>query len=264
MATHDSYEPGTPSWVDYMAADLEAAKSFYPSVFGWDLEDQFDDDGNHIYTTATKDGKRVAGIFTQPGELAEQGVPPMWNTYVTVADADATTEAVTTAGGSVIMAPMDVMEDGRMASFLDPTGAAISVWQPRDHNGAELVNEPGALVWNELVTTDIATASEFYSRVFSWQTADNPMGTDDVYTVFHLEGTTPEQAIAGGMPPPMPQIPTHWSVYFGVDDTDATVEAATAAGASLMGEPQDTPFGRTAHLLDPQGGAFAILGLGAA
>lgn len=261
MATNDSYEPGTPSWVDYMAADLDAAKTFYSTIFGWELEDQFDPDGNHIYTGATKDGKRVAGLFTQPGELADQGVPPMWNTYVTVADADAAMEAVTAAGGSVIMPPMDVMEHGRMASFLDPTGAAFSTWQPRNHNGAELVNEPGSLVWNELVTPDIATASEFYAKVFAWQAADNPMG-DEEYTVFHLAGTTPEQAIAGGMAPPMPQIPTHWSVYFGVQDTDATIEAATGAGARLMGEPQDSPFGRTAHLLDPQGGPFAILGLG--
>lgn len=261
MATRNSYEPGTPSWVDYMAADLETAKSFYGTLFGWDLDDQFDPDGNHIYTNARKDGKSVAGLFACPEELAGQGVPPMWNTYVAVADADAAAGAVTSAGGSVTMAPMDVMDQGRMATFLDPTGAAFGVWQAGRHKGAEVVNEPGSLVWNELVTPDITSASEFYARVFSWQAADSPMGTDE-YTVFHLEGTTPEQAIAGGMAPPMPQIPTHWGVYFGVQDTDATLEAATGAGARLMGEAQDSPFGRIAHLLDPQGGSFAIIGLG--
>ena len=84
------------------------------------------------------DGKRVAGLM---GHMQE-GQPTAWATSCSVADADDTAQKVTAAGGTVVVAPMDVTDLGRMAVFADPTGAVFGVWQPRAFTGADLVNEP--------------------------------------------------------------------------------------------------------------------------
>ena len=146
MPERTKYAPGTPSWVDIQTSDPTGAKAFYSALFGWEYDDQpvgHDAEGNDaFYSMATKNGKHVAAIAPLP----MPGVPPHWNTYVTVADVDATAAQVPGAGGSVMMPPFDVMDAGRMAVIADPTGALICLWQATNHIGASLVNEHGTLV----------------------------------------------------------------------------------------------------------------------
>ena len=107
MTEHTSHAPGTPSWVDLMASDLDQAKDFYTGLFGWDLQDQFDDEGNRIYSMARVDGKAVAGMGEIPPGVE---MPSVWNTYVATANLDSTVAAVEAAGGSVMMPPIQVMD----------------------------------------------------------------------------------------------------------------------------------------------------------
>jgi len=86
-------------------------------------------------------GQPVAGL----GPQMNPDAPAAWTTYVSVDDADKSAELASDAGGRVLLEPFDVLTVGRMAIILDPVGAAIAMWQPRDHIGAGLVNEPGAL-----------------------------------------------------------------------------------------------------------------------
>ncbi len=256
MPERTAYEPGTPSWVDLQTSDQNGAKEFYRALFGWDYDDQVaghDDAGNEaIYSMATKNGKHVAAIAPLP----MPGVPPHWNTYVTVADADASAAMVPEAGGNVIMPPFDVMDAGRMAVIADPTGAMLCLWQPKSNIGAYLVNEPGTLCWNELMTPDVAAATEFYSKLFGW--VAKPVGGPEMeYWELSLNG----RAIGGAMKPPMPGMPAAWGVYFAVDDTDRTAETAAAKGGSVMQPPTDIPPGRFAVLTDPAGAFFSVLKL---
>ncbi len=259
MTVRTSYEPGTPSWVDLMTTDVDAAKTFYGGLFGWDLEDQFDGD-TRIYTMASKGGKSTAGMGAMGPGMAESGMPPMWNTYVSVADVDATLAKVTEAGGTVMMPAMDVMDSGRMAVIMDPTGAAVSIWQPNQHIGAEVVNEHGALTWNELSTPDIPTAAAFYEKVFGWEHLTEDMG-DMEYTSFRLAGTAPDAPIAGAMNPPAEGIPPHWLTYIAVDDCDAAAKKVAELGGTVHQEPFDVPPGRMAVIGDPQGAVLAIMTL---
>lgn len=240
------YEHGVPSWVDIATPDPKAALGFYAALFGWEGEDMGEEAGH--YTIVTKSGKQVAAISP-----AQDPGPPRWTTYVNVDDADAVAAKVAEAGGEVVVPPMDVFTAGRMAIFTDTTGAALAVWQPADHIGAQLVNEEGAFIWSELTTSDLAKSKAFYSAVFGWE-----WGGSDEYA----EAKVSDRTIGGVMPrrPEIPpEVPDNWLVYFGTGDVDSDAEKATALGATVVFGPIDIPdAGRFAVLMDPQGAAFAI------
>jgi hypothetical protein len=251
MPEFTSYAAGTPSWVDHAAKDLEGSNSFYGTLFGWEADDQGEEMGH--YTLMRKGGKAVAGNM---GVMME-GQPSAWVSYVSVSDADATVDLAKKAGAAVFVEPMDVADIGRMAVFADPTGAAIGIWQPKTFNGAELANETGAFVWNELNTRDVSAAKAFYTDVFGWEPHDLDMG-EMAYTEWKADDKT----VAGmmTMPDMVPaEVPAHWLVYFGVDDTDASVSKATKLGATALFPPTDIPPGRFAVLSDPEGAVFAVI-----
>src|ERR1700741_1400269 len=166
MPERTSYTQGTPNWVDLPTSDQAAAKAFYAGLFGWTYDDQplgAEGEGQ-VYSMAMLGGHQVAAISPQPPEMAAAGAPPMWNTYITVDSADDAAAKIGAAGGKVLMEPFDVMTAGRMVFAMDPGGAMVAFWQPNEHIGARLVNEPGTVTWNELVTTDPSSA-KFYEQV---------------------------------------------------------------------------------------------------
>ena len=258
MTTMTSYPDGVPSWVDLATPDPAASKEFYAALFGWEYDDQPTDQPGSDYVMARRDGHAAAGMMQLSDQMAASGMPPVWTTYVSVSDIDATVAAVGPAGGTVLQPPMDVMDAGRMAVLSDPTGAVIALWQAEDHIGAEVVNEHGALSWNELITPDPAAAATFYGSVLGWRSETAPMPTGE-YTVFFVDGGN-ESGIAGAMAPPMPAMPAHWGVYFQVDDVRATIETAEDLGAQVLLEP--TPIqgvGTLAAVTDPQGAAVSFM-----
>jgi uncharacterized protein len=252
MPERTSYAQGTPSWVDLPTTDQNAAKAFYAGVFGWTYDDQPMGEGA-VYSLAKVRGLDVAAISPQPPEMAAAGAPPMWGTYITVDSADEAGAKIGAAGGKVLMEPFDVMDAGRMVFAMDPGGAMVAFWQPNQHIGARLVNEPGSLTWNELITTDPSSA-KFYEQVAGMTTSTMDMGQSQ-YTLFHAG----DQMVGGTIPPQMPGIPNHWHVYFGVDDADAAAARITELGGTILVPPFDTPVGRIAVAQDPQGATFSII-----
>lgn len=246
MPEVSSYDHGVPSWVDIGTSDLPAGLRFYTELFGWTAQDMGEEAGH--YTIVSKNGKQVSAI----SRAQDQG-PPRWTTYINVDDVDDAAKKAESAGGTVVVPPMDVMTAGRMAIFSDTTGAFIAVWQPGDHMGAQLVNEPGALAWTELSTSDLAKSKAFYSDVFGWT-----WGGSDEYAEAQVNGRT----IGGVMPrrPDLPaEVPDNWLVYFGSDDIDVQTKKAADLGATVVVEPMDIPgTGRFSVLVDPQGAAFAL------
>ena len=253
MPNRTSYAQGTPSWVDLQTTDQEAAKAFYSGLFGWTYDDQPMPQGA-VYSMAQIGQDNVAAIAPQPPEMAAQGVPPMWNTYIAVDSVDDAVAKVEAAGGQIAMPAFDIPEAGRMAFVLDPGGAAAGLWQAGQHIGASRVNEPGAVIWNELITADPAGSTGFYQQVVGLGTSDMEM-EGQKYTVFEAGG----KQVGGTTPPQMPGTPNHWHVYFATADADATAAKATGLGGSVLVPPFDTPVGRIAVLRDPQGAVFSIL-----
>lgn len=255
MPVRTSYAEGTPSWVDLSTTDPASAQAFYGGLFGWEFEANPTDQGGE-YVMASLGGKSAAGMMQQSPEQAQMGLPSLWNTYITVDDIAASAAKVDAAGGSVMMPPMQVMDAGHMAVVVDPTGAVVCMWQANEHIGCEVVNESGALIWNEMSNTDVASAKKFYETVFGMSSVDQDMGAPDPYTVFMVG----EDMVAGAMPPPMEGIPNHWAIYFGVDDTDASVAKATELGGSVIAPAMDIPgVGRIAGVSDPTGAMFFLM-----
>jgi uncharacterized protein len=246
-----TFPPGAPNWVDLGTTDVAAAAAFYGNLFGWTCEDLGPDAGG--YGMFRKDGKRVAGV----GPASDPARGTSWTTYFATGDAGDVAGKVDAHGGQVVVAPMDVMDQGRLAVFIDPAGAFFSVWQPGKHTGAELTNEPGSLTWAELMTSDIDACKSFYPRVLGVTIRDVSMGEGMTYTLLQAG----DNAVAGAMQldPAWGPMSSQWSIYFAVGDCDGTYAKALEVGATSIEAPQDSPAGRFAILTDPQGGKFSII-----
>src|SRR4051812_35307488 len=244
--------PGVPSWVDLGTADLDDALRFYTALFGWEAEVSGEEYGG--YTTFRLDDRAAAGA----GPLYGEGQPTAWSTYIATDDADEIAARVVAAGGKVLVAPFDVMYQGRMAAFLDPAGAPFSVWQAGTMRGADIFDVPGALTWNELTTRDVEGSAAFYGAVFGWVARESSMNGME-YIVWEHDGRT----IAGLQPMDGDEwpddLPPHWMPYFAVADCDGSAAYAQALGGRVMRPPVSLPIGRYAVLSDPQGGTFSIL-----
>ncbi|MFG3050892.1 VOC family protein [Kitasatospora sp. NPDC048239] len=248
------YKPGTPCWVDLMASDQQAAIDFYRDLFGWQGEVGPPEFGG--YAVCSLNGKPVAGIMAQMAPEGQPVPPVSWTTYLAADDADAAARSIADSGGTILYPVMDVGTVGRMLVAADPTGAVFGVWQKVDFIGAGIVNEPGALVWNELNTTDTDAAGRFYHQAVGLRPA-TIQGMEGYYSLNVGDRTV------GGMQPTAsylaPGTPPHWMTYFSVDDTDSTVDALVKAGGSVIQPPFDMQSGRMAVVQDPQGAVFALI-----
>jgi uncharacterized protein len=244
MGERTSYPPGTFSWAELATSDGGAAKAFYAQLFGWEYEDNPVGD-DQVYTMASRDGGQVAALFQDPSQ------PPHWNCYVTVASADESAAKAAELGANVLAEPFDVMDVGRMAVFTDPQGASLCIWEARTSIGATLVNAPGALAWNDLLTGDPAASAEFYAGLFGWTTEEIPESGG--YRIIRNG-----ERSNGGMMPAPDGIPA-WIPYFGHEDVDRLVEDVAARGGQVLNGPVQVPAGRFAVLRDPQGAVFSAL-----
>jgi uncharacterized protein len=264
MSQRDGYEEGVPCWIDTLQPDPEAARNFYGAVFGWEFAGPgpMPGDPPGRYYVARLRGRDTAGI----GSHVAKNAPPMrtWYTYVSVESADAAAERVRRAGGVVVAGPYDAPPAGRLALMTDPTGALFCVWEPRERQGAQLVNEPGAWSMSMLRTPDPERAAEFYSAVFGWTTETFGAGENE-FTMFRLPGYVggePQQPVSREVVATMAKVigdmHPHWSVDFWVHDVDATASKAAELGGATIAPAFETPVGKSAVLADPQDVSFSV------
>jgi predicted enzyme related to lactoylglutathione lyase len=242
-----------PGWIDLATTDLVAARDFYSRLFGWTTQIRQEPEAEG-YTLFLKDGKQVAGV----GPTMGGDQPPAWTMYIATDDAQAVAAKVEGANGKVVVPPMDVLDSGRIAVFMDTTGATFGVWQAGQNPGGEVFNEPGTYTWSELTTWEPETGKEFYRHVFGWQGTDRKVG-QTAYTTFRLNG-----APAAGLMPMVGEmwpadLPSHWMNYVAVADTDATAAKVSELGGTVSVAPTDIAPGRFAIISDPQGAVLSII-----
>jgi predicted enzyme related to lactoylglutathione lyase len=253
MPTRDTPWPnGTPCWIDYGAADIEAAKSFYTAVLGWTYTGGEPEYGG--YLTAHVHDRQAAGLAPQQ----DPDDPPRWTTYFATDDAAATAARIRDAGGTVVVEPMEVGPMGTMVIARDPQGNPFGLWQAGMHTGVRIHNEPGALAWNEEMVADTAAAKQFYSAVFGFtfeQMSPEMAGEGMDYATFTTGGNP-----LGGLGAADPSMPTGWLTCFSVGSADEAAAAVQAGGGKVTMQPMDTPFGRFAIVEDPWGAPFEVMG----
>jgi uncharacterized protein len=294
MPQRDGYIPGVPCWVDVSEPDPEAALEFYGGLFGWGFEDVIPPSSEGSYFIARGE-TASSSIFDTSGELRSgdvaairsipQGAPPtaMWNTYFWVDSAEEVASRVRDHGGGVVAEPFDFLNASRTAVFTDPEGAEFSVWEAREHKGAQLVNDPGAVVFNNFNTRDVEGARSFYGSVFGWQTAGIGGGAEgwvlpgygDWLEREHHPQLRQRMAEAGApagfedvvgsiirIADDQPDTPPHWSVTFATADADAMATRATELGGRVIVPPFDAPWSTDTYTIritvigDPQGATF--------
>lgn len=235
-----NYPPGYFCWVELATSDYKAAQKFYGSLFGWTGEEMPMGDQPPYVMLKTKKGT-VGALYEN------KKAKPGWLSYIAVSSADESAKKAKSLGAKLQAEPFDVMDVGRMANIEDPQGSKFAIWQPKKHKGADVINELGAMCWNELYTSDLEAARKFYSGLFGWKMKVSPE-----YTEIHVGQT----AIAGMLSmDPM----KGWFPYFMVMDCDASVKKAKSLKAKVLSEPRDIPkVGRYSFLSDPQGATFAV------
>jgi hypothetical protein len=251
MTVNTAHPPGVFCWPELATTDADAAARFYAAVFDWSVTTL---EGGHPYSIFEIEGESVSAAYSLPERETDQS--PRWNSYVSVESADTSAELAATLGGQLIAEPMDVGSLGRLAAILDPTGAAVYLWEARGAVGAQRLNQPGCLCWTELIASDLDAAERFYTRLFGW-TAHRHRFSE--YVEF-LRG----EELAAGMlrtPPGRGRAGSHWLPYFAVNDVDVAVQVARRHFGSILGRPMDIPLvGRSAVLRDPQGATFGVFG----
>jgi predicted enzyme related to lactoylglutathione lyase len=255
MSTVESYHQGVPCWVDLLTPDVEATRTFYGELFGWEYDARpmpMESGETAYYYMAALGGRNAAGLMQAPEEGAGA---PSWRTYFAVDDAEASAARIPELGGTVLLPLAEIPGSGRMTIAVDAGGAVFGLWQAQGHIGSAAVNEAGAPIWHELQSDDAPAAATFYESLTGDGREVTSMGEFD-YISLTAEG----KPAAGIMPKQDSSQPTDWLVYFGVDDVDASAAQAEALGGSVLEAPYSIEgVGRMAVLADPQGVVFAIM-----
>lgn len=254
-AIRHQHTTGTPCWASLMVHGLPASRQFYHELLGWDYH--YGPEELDPYVRAVVDGREVAGM----GEMTSSRSQPhiAWMPYMSTADADATAGLIRDCGGTVAVGPLEMAHAGRLAIASDPTGATFGVWQPGVHLGLGTLEAgaPGTPTWFELVTRETSAVGKFYSAVFGYE-AEAVVSADFDYVTLHLDG----QPVAGvhgvGEELPRDRGP-YWETYFAVEDTDAAAELTVSLGGHVVRAPRDSPYGRLATVIDPEGAQFSVI-----
>jgi predicted enzyme related to lactoylglutathione lyase len=241
--------------VDLWTSDVEGSRAFYKELFGWESGEPDPQFGG--YFMFRRDGVDIAGGMGDMGP--EMPADNSWKIYLATDDVAKTVEEAVTYGGQVLVPPMAIPEVGIQAVLADPTGARLGAWQPKPFPGYTVVLEDGAPSWSELFTRDFTASADFYRSVFHWEitmvgdtdefrygTMGDPMGGENLAGIMDASGFLPEG------------VPDHWSIYWEVDDIDASVAKVAALGGSVLDGPQDTPYGRMATVTEPTGTQFKL------
>lgn len=244
---------GRPVWIDLTTNDADRARAFYGAVFGWTFEDTGAGFGH--YHMISSGAASIGGLMGRTPEMGEG--PSQWTVYLHTPDARSTCDKALARGGGVLVPPMPVGDLGTMGMVIDPGQVATGFWQPDRFEGTEVMGVAGAPCWFEIFTAAYDTSLDFYREVFGWDVATMSDAGNFRYSTTGSE----LGAVAGIMAADFldEEHPGYWRTYLGTTDVDATAEKIGALGGSLLGDIQDSPYGRFGEVTDDQGARFVIV-----
>ena len=239
------YQPGQLCWVDLASTAPEKVTDFYATLFGWEALPDADDSGG--YTMFLIGGGPVAGLV----KTHAKGAPSSWNHYTRVNFAGEVPHHAARNGGAVIMEATDFGRTGQAAYVADPEGARVGAWEPGEHRGSVLADEPGVFCFSELATPDLESAQAFYAKLFPW-------------SFYPREGQPYVDVVASGessfaMRRTEPGEKSAWTIFFGVADLNESLKQVKALRGAVRRPAKDGPRGKTALITDPAGARFGLV-----
>ena len=152
-------------WMDLKVRDVATTAAFFSAVLGWRFAVDETDWRRAVKVTAG--GLQIGSVSDLAGPLYPPGIPAHVAYYLAVDDADRRAAAAEAGGAQLVLAPSDAGDQGRIATLIDPFGAAFSLWQPRGFRGWDLpaappVHGPHRMV---LACADPRRAERFYREV---------------------------------------------------------------------------------------------------
>ncbi len=245
---------GSPCWADLWTSDVEGSRRFYGELFGWEADEPDPQFGG--YFIFNLDGVQIAGGM---GDMGDMRADNAWKVYFNTDDIEKTVESAKANGAEIRSGTMPVADLGIQAVLADPTGARHGIWEPKSFQGFTVLDEPGAPSWFELMTRDYEGALSFYRTVYRWET--DVVGDSDEFRYATMRNPAAAGELAGIMDASgfLPEgVPSHWSIYWEVEDVDATLAKVQSLGGSVVRPAQDTPYGRLAQAADPAGAVFNL------
>ena len=239
-------------WHELFSPDLEASKKFYGGLFGWNFATTPMPSGEGSYTTISVGDRPVAGLMDL-AMIQGEGAPPHWMPYVSIANIDESAAAAKANGGSVAVEPMSIEGIGRMTVIGDPQNGHSSCidFTPGDPDQVERPG-PGMFCWDQLNSSDPASAASFYGKVYGWQQKEFPHGGD--MSVFHAG----EWPVASMMQAPA-GVPSHWLCYIVVEELTRGNELVEELGGEVMIPKIEIPEVGTASVVRDNVGAGLCL-----
>ena len=241
-------------WHELMTPETDAAAAFYSKVLPWRPQPS----GMPSYSLWMAGKTQAGGLASQADDARQSGAPPSWLVYIGTPDVDSTAAAAERLGGKILKGATDIPGIGRFAVLTDPRGAAFAVFSPAAPApaGASASGGAGQFSWHELATTDPEAALGFYCDLFGWARGPgHDMGALGTYQIIEHDG----KQVGGMYALRDASTPPHWLSYVQVESADRAAAAARDGGGRVLSGPMEVPGGsRVAHILDPQGGAFAV------
>ncbi len=238
-------------WYDLMSTDEDATDAFYTELFGWEIEPESNQE-NGYRTIANHEGPF--------GGTMPFGAPMQsnWMAYIQVSELDELTERAEELGATIIMGKTEVPEIGHWVIMTDPTGAPFYLFELASDHRSDATgygSGDGQVIWNELITTDVMSATDFYREIAGWNLVPTSPGANP-YTVAKA-GASP---VAGLFQPDTPPANSMWVTSFQTSDIDATIARVQELGGKVIHPANTVPgIGRTAWVADPTGALFGLM-----
>jgi len=247
--THTARKPGDFCWINMVTTEPDKARDFFAKVLGWTYA-EIPGMGHKIVVG----GHDVGGLFDVVSPRTPNGGPSYIGVMIKTADAAATCAFGNSLGGQ-FSDPWPIGANMKMALGGDCNGGRFDLFEPVTAQGTDCDSRAhGAPSWFETLTTDVAKAREFYTKLFGWTAKVSQVAGGD-YTEFSLDGVP----IAGMMAltPEMGTDKPHWGVYFTVTNVDETVALVKSLGGDVCVPAMDIPgVGRFCGATSPQGVVF--------
>ena len=250
---------GTFCWSETMTTDTKKTKDFYKAVFGWEFMEMPMPSGP-AYTMWKVDGFERGGIYELSKEQRAHNVPPHWSNYLFTDNVDKTTTKAESLGATVLAAPLDVADVGRMSVLKDITGAQFCLWQDKGKKPVKTPtaeNVPGTIGWHELMTDNIEDAGKFYCDLFGWNIKAKKMNGSSYFEFLigkePVAGMVETQEDWGDMP-------SNWMPYLNTNNCETTCKKITKAGGKIVFPTHEVPkVGNIAVAQDSCGAYFALV-----